>query len=389
MNGLKKDISDGIFKVSQYREYTINERGKERVIQSIPLKDRIALNAIMRIVEVYLNRTFIANTAASIEGRGSHYLHRRMVDDIKTMDQDKIWVYKCDIKHFYQNIDQDKMMTVLHRYFKDQKLLNILNGCVHLLPEGLSIGLRTSQALGNLYLSHYIDHVLKDKMGVEFYYRYCDDIVVLADSPCKLTPIIQAIKERTEEAGLTIKPNEQVFRLADRGIDFLGLITYSKSHIRIRKHIKQRFARRWKRVKSKKRKQQLIASFYGIGKHACTKNLFKTITGFNMKDFADFGLVFVAQDGKKRFDCQSFPLGELQNRKIEVIDFERNVKTRQGEGRYIVHFKDPELGEGKFFTASEEMKQMLDKISELKEFPFMTTIKRHSFGKGNVKYSFT
>lgn len=108
-----------------------------------------------------------------------------------------------------------------------------------------------------------------------------------------------------------------------------------------------------------------------------------------MRDFSSFGFQYVAADGKKRFDCDSYPLGELQNRTIEIHDFERNVKTKEGEGRYVVKFKDPELGCGKFFTASEELKQMLDKASEVDGLPFRTTIRRQMIGKGKVKYSFT
>ena len=389
IESIRARISDGSFSISQFKQYTINERGKERLIQSIPLSDRIALNAIMRIVEEYLNKTFIANTAASIKGRGGHYLLHRMLSDIQRIGTENVWVYKCDIRHFYQSIDQDKMMDVLRRYFKDEKLLKILDGCVRLLPEGLSIGLRTSQALGNLYLSHYVDHVIKDKMGVKYYYRYCDDIVVLSDSAESLTPVISAIKSCVKDASLTIKPNEQVYCLKDRCIDFLGFMTYSPKHIRTRKHIKQRFARRWKRVWSRKRKSVLAASFYGMAKHAGCRNLFKTITHYSMKDFASFGFQYVAAYGKKRFDCESYPLGDLQNRTIEVYDYEKNVKTKEGEGRYVVRFKERELGEGKFFTASEELKQMLDKVREVDGFPFRTTIRRQMIGKGKVKYSFT
>lgn len=108
-----------------------------------------------------------------------------------------------------------------------------------------------------------------------------------------------------------------------------------------------------------------------------------------MKDFASFGFQFVASDGKKRFDCEPYPLGELQNRTIVVLDYERDVKTREGDGRYVVKFNEPELGDGKFFTASEELKQMLDKINSVNGIPFRTTIRRQSIGKGKIKYSFT
>lgn len=387
---LKQSISDASFRISGYKEYIINERGKERRIQSIPLRDRIALNAIMRIVEKHLNRRFIADSAASIKGRGGHYLHKRMMDDMKEHPESTRFVYVFDLKKFYENVNQDILMDVICKYFKDKRLIKILDGCVRMLPKGVSIGLKSSQALCNLLLNHYLDHVLKDEIGVSFYRRYCDDGRIQTGSFYELTPIVHKIHECVGHAGLIVKANEQLYCIEHRDIDFLGLRVFSDGKIEIRKHIKQRFARRWKRVKSRKRKQELAASFYGIAKHAHAKHLFKQITGISMRNFSDFGLSYVASDGKKRFDCKAFPFSELQNRQIVIEDYETGVKTKEGDDRYLVKFSSDELGEGKFFTNSEELKQMLDKISEIENgFPFATTIKRKSMGNGKSKYSFT
>lgn len=44
----------------------------------------------------------------------------------------------------------------------------------------------------------------------------------------------------------------------------------------------------------------------------------------------------------------------------------------------------------KFFTNSEEMKNILQQVSEMPDgFPFETTIKSETFGKGRTKYIFT
>lgn len=387
---LKQRISDGSFAISQYKEYVINERGKERTIQSIPLEERIALNAIMRVVEKKLHRRFIADSAASIKGRGCHYLHARMLRDMKAHPDLTRYVYKFDIRKFYNSIPQDVMMRVIRRQFKDKRLIGILERCVRMLPQGMSIGLRSSQCLANLLLDYYLDHKLKDEMGVPFYRRYCDDGVVQSHSLRSLTPIVRKVHECLSGAGLEVKDNEQLFCIVNRPVDFLGYQTFGNGRVKLRKHIKQRMARRWKRVRSRKRKVSLAGSFYGMAKHAQGKHLFKNITGISMKDFSEFGLSYVASDGKKRFDCLSYPLGELQNRSIVVEDYEKDVKTKEGDGRYVVKFRNDELGEGKFFTNSDELKQMLDKIAAVRDgFPFRTTIKRQSFGQGKAKYSFT
>lgn len=44
---------------------------------------------------------------------------------------------------------------------------------------------------------------------------------------------------------------------------------------------------------------------------------------------------------------------------------------------------------GKFITASEEMKNILDQIKEMGELPFETVIKRETFGGNKTKYVFS
>lgn len=388
---VRNDISSGKFKISGYHEKVINERGKERVIQCVPLYDRIVLHAIMTIVEKYLVRRFIPDSAASIKGRGTHYLFRRMVNDTLGNPAETKYVYKIDIKKYYQSIPQDVLMFVVKRCFKDKKLLGILEGCVKMLPSGISIGLRSSQVLGNLLLDYYLDHVLKDRLGVKYYRRYCDDIVIQAGSLHELTGITRIVRDCISWIGLEIKGNSQVYSIDHRGINFLGFILEGSGRIRIRKHIKHRFAKRWSRVKSITRKRQLISSFYGIAKHAHLKKLFKDITGIDMNKFSDFGFVFTASDGKKRFDIPSYPLGELQNKTVIIEDYETGITTKEGTDRYVVKFRDESgVGDGKFFTNSEEMKQALDKVSEIEGgFPFETTIKRKKFGDNKYKYVFS
>lgn len=72
-----------------------------------------------------------------------------------------------------------------------------------------------------------------------------------------------------------------------------------------------------------------------------------------------------------------------------VKDFELGIKTEQGEDRCIVSIE--QNGEAKkFFTNSEEMKNILQQISELPDgLPFETTIRTETFGKGRTKYVFS
>ena len=107
-----------------------------------------------------------------------------------------------------------------------------------------------------------------------------------------------------------------------------------------------------------------------------------------MKDFAELGIKYVAEDGKKHFDCPTVQLNDLQNITIVVKDYEMDVMTKNGE-RMLVLFEDENGREGKFFTASEELKQLITKIAEVGEIPFRTTIVRKRMAENKYKYCFT
>lgn len=384
---LSERIADGTFTVANYRERTINESGKERRIQILTMKDRIAVHAIMSVVDRHLKKRFIRTTSASIKDRGMHDLMQYIRRDMQEDPEGTKFCYKFDISKFYESVCQDFVSYCVRRVFKDKKLIAMLDGFIRMMPQGISIGLRSSQGLGNLLLSVYLDHYLKDRYGVRHFYRYCDDGVVLGKSKAELWEIRDAVHEQVEQIDLKVKANERVFPV-DEGIDFLGYVIYP-DHVLLRKRIKQKFARKMHEVKSRKRRRVLIASFYGMAKHADCIMLFNKLTGKEMKSFKDLNVAYKPEDGKKRFAGAVVSIRELVNLPIVVKDFEVGVKTSQGEDRCVVsieHNGEPK----KFFTNSEEMKNILQQVSEMPDgFPFETTIKAETFGKGRTKYIFT
>ncbi len=312
-----------------------------------------------------------------------NYIRRDMQED----QEGTMYYYKFDISKFYESVSQDRVMECVRRVFKDKLLISILEKFVRLMPSGISIGLRSSQGLGNLLLSVHLDHYLKDELGVRHFYRYCDDGVILAKTKAELWEIRDAVHKQMECIGLTVKGDERVFPVSE-GIDFLGYVIYP-DHVRLRKRIKQKMARKMHEVISKRRKRELVASFYGMAKHADCNTLFNKLTGKEMKSFKDLNVAYKPEDGKKRFAGAVVSIRELVNLPIVVKDYELGIKTEQGEDRCIVSIEvngEPK----KFFTNSEEMKNILTQVSEMPDgFPFETTIKTETFGKGRTKYVFT
>ena len=153
LDTIGRELLEGTWTPGHYSERMITERGKTRRIQSVTLEKAIALNAVMKVVERHLDPSFITATAASIKGRGMLYLFEQLQRDRRRDPEGTRIVRVDDIRKFYENIPQGLAMVCLRRKFKDARLLTVLERCVKLMPQGLSIGLRPSQAIANLVLS--------------------------------------------------------------------------------------------------------------------------------------------------------------------------------------------------------------------------------------------
>lgn len=282
----------------------------------------------MDVVEAYVKKKYIKTTAASIKGRGMHYLLNALRKDIREDPEGMKFFYKNDIRKFYESINQDIMMNALRMIFKDRILLTMLERFVRMMPNGLSIGLRSSQGFGNMLLSIYLDHKLKDQMGVKHYYRYCDDGDAHASTKRDCWKIRDAQHQFLAKAKLEIKPNEAV-RPITEGVDFLGYVIYPE-HTRLRKRNKQNAARKLHKVKSQKRRVEIIGSLYGQCKHANCRNLFRTLTGMSMEEYKrlkDYKFKPEYPDGKKRFVAREINLCDISREEVLVMDFETGIIT--------------------------------------------------------------
>lgn len=392
IESLTKDIADGSFRIKVYREMEVKDGPKVRIVQSPRVRERVGCNAIMRIVEDVLYPCVIKTSAASIPGRGMHKLFAKMRHDIENDREGTAYFYKCDIRKFYESIDQKMMWECIEDKIKDTKLLPILQNFVTLMDKGLSIGLRSSQCYGNIYLSC-IDHYFKDYLRVKYYYRYCDDIVILCSSKRKLWFLRDVMHEESSSLLLEVKPNECVRPLSD-GIDFLGYVFDGKK-ARLRKRTKQKAARKLHKLKSRKRRQEIIGSLKGMAKWCDAKHLYKTLTGKNMESFSESlkemkkkGVNYTGKDGKRILHGNVEKLSSLVNMHITILDFEPDVQTSNGT-RYVVQFKKDDGTISKYLTNDSEQKFWLNKFKENDKMPFDCRISPEYFGQGKVKYKFT
>ena len=252
------------FKNSKYHVFTIYEK-KERVIHKLPYyPDRIVHHAVMNILESTLVNCFTTDTYSCIKKRGIHLCLKKLTKSLKNTDTN--YCLKLDIKKFYPSVNHDILKQLLKKKFKDKNLLNLLNEIID-SASGLPIGNYLSQYLANFYLT-YFDHYLKEILKVKYYFRYCDDLVILGSNKQYLHNLRKEIQNYLLINLKLELSNYQVFPIKSRGIDFLGYVSYH-TYIKLRKSIKKN----WINMLNKYPNKKSIASYNGWLSHCNSINL--------------------------------------------------------------------------------------------------------------------
>lgn len=229
----------GKYKTSEYEVFMKQDGTKLREIFKLPYyPDRIHQWAIIQVIEPVLIRHMTDDTYSAIPGRGTHLAYKRLVKALKKDPKGTQWCLKIDVKKYYPNINKQKLKQIYCDLFKDKGLLQMLFEIIDSTEgeKGVPIGNYISQYSGNLYLSGF-DHKVKEDYKVKHYFRYMDDMVFLAETKEELQSLVRKIiKYLRDVLDLEVKQNWSLFRVDDRGINFVGYV-FKHGLIRLRKSI--------------------------------------------------------------------------------------------------------------------------------------------------------
>jgi retron-type reverse transcriptase len=246
---------------------------KKRIIyKSSFYPDRIVHHCLINVLEPIWMKQVIRTTYGSIPKRGIHDAVKKIKQDLSDV-KGTTYCLKLDFTKFYQSINHDSMKLALRRKIKDKRLLRLLDDNID-SACGIALGSYTSQWLGNIMLDE-LDHYLKEVIRVKYYYRYCDDIVMLSDSKEKLWDYLNVVREYAKKYKLQIKTNYQVFPIDKRGLDFLGY-RFFHGYTLVRKRIVKKFK---KMIKDNNHNSHAVASYMGWFKYANTFRLTKKYYG--------------------------------------------------------------------------------------------------------------
>jgi RNA-directed DNA polymerase len=276
LKNIQKLLLSKTFTTSFYEVEDRFDGRKMRTIHKLPYyPDRIVQHALVTVCEPIWKGSFIRDTFQSIVGRGTNDARKRVEAVVR--GNTGLYALKFDIQKYYPSVNNKILKCEVRRKIKCPDTLWLIDNIID-SNQGLPIGNYTSQYFGNVYLSAF-DWWVKQEIRPVGYFRYCDDLVLLARTPAEAHGYRMQVFERLHEAyGLTVKQNWQVFPVDDRGLDFVGFV-FRSSGTRLRKGIavgvrdKARAIRYNHRAMTPYEIANGAGSYWGWCKHADAKAL--------------------------------------------------------------------------------------------------------------------
>ena len=242
-------------------------------------------------------------SCGSIPKRGAHYGQKRIKKWLSSDIKNTKYVFKMDIKHFYESVDKEVLKAMLKRKIKDWQALKLIYTVIDGCEKGLPLGNYTSQWFANFMLTE-LDHYIKEQLHAKYYMRYMDDIVIFGGNKKELHKMHRAIEQfLRDKLHLRIKENWQVFRLEYKGrgrpLDFMGWQFYREKTI-LRKSIYVRIMRKARRVGKHTtiKGAQGMISYMGYIQHTDTYGSYRE----NIRPYVNIGKLkkFVAKQERRK-----------------------------------------------------------------------------------------
>jgi RNA-directed DNA polymerase len=204
--------------------------------------DQIIHWALMLQIQPIIMRGMYEYSCGSVPRRGTAYGQKTLRKWLDSDTKNTKYCLKMDISKFYPSVDNDILKAMFRKKIKDQDCLWLIDTIID-SAIGLPIGNYTSQWFSNFFLQD-LDHLIKEQLGVKYYVRYVDDLVLLGLNKKKLHKVRVAISEYLQTINLQLKSSWQVFKIINRDIDFLGFrffrgktILRKRNALRIRRRI--------------------------------------------------------------------------------------------------------------------------------------------------------
>jgi retron-type reverse transcriptase len=277
------------YRIGQYREFIIKDP-KERLIQYLPLRDRIVQQALHQVIEPIFDKGFIDDSYACRKGKGTHRAMKRLQYFLNAAREKwpgkEIYYLHCDIRKYFPHIDHDVLYGLMSRKIKCADTLKLIRAIIDSSTSdpGLPIGSLFSQLSANVYLN-VLDQFAKHDLRERYYLRYMDNFIIVHHDKKHLQRVKDEIQGLlNNRLRLEFNPKGTRIDKVAGGIEFVGYRVYV-DRVKIKKASIKRMKKRLRAMRVMYREgrasiwniSQRIRSWLGHCCHADAKGIAESV----------------------------------------------------------------------------------------------------------------
>lgn len=212
---IKDKLLAGSYRPAAVRSVTIPKpSGGSRLLGIPTVQDRLIQQAMLQVLSAALDATMSQHSYGFRPGRSAH-------DAIQAargyVAAGKCWVVDIDLKSFFDQVNHDRLMTLLGRQVRDKRVLKLVGRYLRApmrQPDGTqsarTCGTPQGGPLSPLLANIYLDPLDKEleRRDIAFV-RYADDIALFADNEQTAQQMLGSIKQwLRRELGLEINDDK-------------------------------------------------------------------------------------------------------------------------------------------------------------------------------------
>jgi len=211
------------------------KQGGKRPLGIPTVSERIAQGVVKDYLEAQLEAVFHPSSFGYRPGRSAH-------DALVQCQQNGIrysWVIDVDIKGFFDNISQEKMMQMVDNQTQEKWICLYVerwlkagveqeDGSIVARTEGTPQGATISSVPANLYLPHAFDEWMSQEHPQNPFERYADEMVIHCNSQAESEALLKPLSGRMEAFSLSLHSEKTK-------------IVYCKNYQRKEKHAQEPF----------------------------------------------------------------------------------------------------------------------------------------------------
>jgi len=228
---LQAKLRNGEYQPQPVRRVWIPKLGSRELRPlGIPsVENRVVEMAVRQVIEPIFEQLFAEQSYGFRPRRGAKDALRRVQ---QLLNAGLIWIVDADVKGYFDNIPQDKLLAAVAEHISDGAVLELLRRFLEQgvmesgkgwqpTETGTPQGAVISPLLANIYLNP-LDHLMAQQ-GWEMI-RYADDFIILCASAEEAQAALTTVRHWMEQAGLTLHPTKTRIVNASEpgGFDFLG-----------------------------------------------------------------------------------------------------------------------------------------------------------------------